>query len=1093
MSFEWLALDFSPYFALSTSIVGVGVLILLALPAMLWLVRAGNRIVTVFSSRLKTLIALCIASAVSAAILILHFSISPMFTSGDSLLLGFVPMALAALMLPAESAAVVGCITGLAWGALITHRLTQPLELMLLAYLIARALQQRYKGFPGEYLRQPAVSVPLITLIAGVGLALVGMSVSDGLPVIASLDRSLNTAGVVALGLLIASGLAGLMAQFVKTIRPAWLYEHDAPLKEAPWTTSFGRRITYTFASAAALIVIGLITVISFSSYRAASGLVQDQMVSAARNAGRAIPFFFQTGRSLIHSAATGDVLASGSREDRQAYLKNSLPQIPYFEQLMLLDQQGRNLGSYPAVGQALALSDEDLKRVNLAVTAGAPADMVVYTDDGVFVDYISPAFKPESQQPAGVLFGRARLDGNPTLITTSDILKSGLAGSGEGFIVDASDRILFYPAHPEIIGDYFALDSASPVLARNEGQVFQQIQPDGTGRLVYILPIAGRSDWSVVSVVPNQTTLSLAVQMAAPAVGLLLGLFAVMFVLVTRGIQSITASLENLLTATHHIREGQLDRPVLSAGNDEIGQLGQAFEQMRLHLKHRLAEQDLLLRVSSNVSASMELFRAIPPILSGALDATSAQGVRIALRRVDKTFQTYAAGDLGASMAALDHQLLDLVEKQGTVVISHVLRASATLDISGLTEALHSLVAIPLRSENNFYGILWLAFREEHTFEDEEMTFLTTLAGQAAIAANNARLFADAEEGRRKLEAVLESTPDGMIVTDTQGHITLMNPAAEEYLGVRIEKVRGRKASEALPESMLGELLADMQSPATSLEMVDSRHKTLLASVSVIMGQQGKMGGRVAVLRDITALKELDNIKTVFLRMVSHDLRSPLTYMKGYLSMLPVTGELNAQQQESLVKINNGISHISEMTERLLYLSRLQFGDRADLEMTLVDVDELIEEVLQGQESAARDKEITLKVEITERLPLVLLDGMLFQQAVSNLVANSIKYTPDGGEVVIRAFRDIDHHLTISVSDNGIGIRPDDQPSLFDAFFRVPQREGEPPRPRGTGLGLALVKAIAEAHEGTVGIESKFGKGSKFRITVPIREAQDL
>ncbi|HEC23022.1 MAG TPA: sensor histidine kinase, partial [Chloroflexi bacterium] len=407
--------------------------------------------------------------------------------------------------------------------------------------------------------------------------------------------------------------------------------------------------------------------------------------------------------------------------------------------------------------------------------------------------------------------------------------------------------------------------------------------------------------------------------------------------------------------------------------------------------------------------------------------------------------------------------------------------------------QGIRALVALPLRSDTVFHGVLWLAYDHERLFEQSEMDFLSTLAGQAAIAVSNARLFAEAEEERRKLEAVLESTADGMIVTDNQGRIILMNPAAESYFGIRAEQARGRKATEVLKDAQeLAALLTNLQEPVSVLEMPDQRGKFFLASTSTIVSHEGAITGRVAVLRDITALKELDNIKTVFLRMVSHDLRSPLTFMRGYLSMLPLIGDLNERQQEAVIKINDGIDYISEMTERLLYLSRLQFGDQADLEMVLVDVEELIQIILEEQSEDARRKQITLSFECEDKLPLLLADEMLLRQAVANLVNNALKYTPEGGTVAVHAFKDGGEQIGISVRDTGIGIRKEDQARLFEAFYRVPQRKGDPPRPRGSGLGLALVKAIVQAHGGTVRVESEFGEGSTFYITLPVRDPTD-
>lgn len=277
-------------------------------------------------------------------------------------------------------------------------------------------------------------------------------------------------------------------------------------------------------------------------------------------------------------------------------------------------------------------------------------------------------------------------------------------------------------------------------------------------------------------------------------------------------------------------------------------------------------------------------------------------------------------------------------------------------------------------------------------------------------------------------------------------------------------------------------------------LEMPHRGGLIYAANTSTMVSHDGVILGRVAVLRDITALKELDNIKTVFLRMVSHDLRSPLTYMRGYASMLPLSGGLNERQVEALDRISEGIKHIEQMTERLTYLSRLQFGESAELEFTLVDVEELLQEEVSRYTELARQKNVAFEMDVEAKLPLLLCDGLLYAHAVTNLLQNALKYTPEGGHIRVQACQNDDgQSITVSVIDNGRGIREEDQLHLFEAFYRVPQREGDPPRPRGSGLGLALVRAIADAHNGTIGVESVFGKGSRFHITLPLRHPGEL
>jgi PAS domain S-box-containing protein len=1099
MNFAWFAFQRSPYLESDLTPLGYTVLGIYAALTVAALVRDHEVFTRLTPRRWMLLGVLLVVSPLFALSLVLSVETGIGPLAGTSLaVLGLLPSVIAALWLGRGPATLVGLVTGLTWGLFGTARVTQPCEVALLATFMATLLNQRYRSTLSVWLRQPIVAALLSALTVGWPLALLGIFATSRAPVLASLDRTMTAFLPVCLSNLGGALLAGGIVQAILFRWPALHPAHGEDLQIPPWRQRLAQRMLFAFVPLAMLSIVVLVGIVAGTSYRVATRLVIEQMARDATNAGSGVPFFIQLGRSLIRDLAQDDALTTPDSDLLQAHLVEGLRTVPFFQQLIYLDADRNLLAAYPEADPAgPTLSPEEKSRVFMALGEAASAEVTFYgegTEPAAVTSFLAPVVDPETGESVGVLVGRTVLDTNVIIAPVVDVLREGFVGSGEGFIVDGQNLILLYPARPDRQRQPFVLGDAKGIAGAEPGRAFRQRQQGGTWQLVYILPITGRSDWSVVVLVPNEVAIALAVQIALPTLLVLVAMTAVALPLVVTVTRRITTPLEELLQAVDLIGKGQLDRPLHVAGEEEIGRLGQAFEQMRLRLKDRLSEQERLLRVSRSVSSSLELFRAMPPILSSALDVTNAAGVRIALRRSqDDALQTYAAGEAAAAMAALDGQLIDLVERQGTVVISQVERASASLDIAALPPRLHSLVAFPLRSDTSFYGVLWLSYDHEHVFEQSEMTFLSTLAGQTAIAVANARLLGEAEEGRRQLEAVLESTADAIVVTDNQGKIVLMNPAAERYFGARGEHARGHRATDVIDVTELASLLTNLQEPVAVLELPDRRGKTLLANTSTIVSHNGAIAGRVAVLRDITALKELDNIKTVFLRMVAHDLRSPLTYMQGYLTILPLAGDLNEKQQESLGKIISGLRQITELTERLHHLSRLQFGEEAELELVLVDVEEMIEEICQQQDPLIREKKATVNIDAEEKLPLLLADGMLYRQGVMNLINNALKYTPEGETVTIRAYKKDGDAITVAVSDNGIGVREEDQAQLFEAFYRVPHREGDPKRPRGTGLGLALVRAIAEAHDGTVGAESEFGKGSTFWITLPIRSHTDM
>ena len=378
------------------------------------------------------------------------------------------------------------------------------------------------------------------------------------------------------------------------------------------------------------------------------------------------------------------------------------------------------------------------------------------------------------------------------------------------------------------------------------------------------------------------------------------------------------------------------------------------------------------------------------------------------------------------------------------------------------------------------------MAFDHPRTFNEDELRFLATLAGHAALAAANSRLFQSAEIGRQRLAAILDSTPDPVLVTDQNNRLLLANPAAWQILDLKGD---GYHSGEGLPidqvtqQKELVNLLRSSSVEKLSAEITLPDNRTYLAIASSVAADGQRMG-RICLLRDITDLKQLDTLKSEFVATVSHDLRSPLTLMRGYATMLEMVGHLNEQQTGYVHKIVAAVEDMARLVNNLLDLGRIEAGIDLQLEMVLVhDVVERVTSTLQLQ---ATQKRVALEVDIpSQTVPLIEADQSLLQQALYNLVENAIKYTEPNGKVKV-CTRAQENGLVFEVTDTGIGIAPVDQPRLFEKFFRGAQRDK---KLHGSGLGLAIVKSIAERHGGRVWVESQLGKGSSFYLLIPLRQ----
>jgi PAS domain S-box-containing protein len=509
----------------------------------------------------------------------------------------------------------------------------------------------------------------------------------------------------------------------------------------------------------------------------------------------------------------------------------------------------------------------------------------------------------------------------------------------------------------------------------------------------------------------------------------------------------------------------------------------------MRVRLKGRLEDLSLLLQVSQAVSATLELPKGMPFILEGALTATNAQVARMVLLSTGGSPQiVMAQGELREGLRALDRALATAASDVGSVlVVENLARARTLAEPEVLRGSIKALVALPVRTTDQVLAVMWVGYDEVRHFQASEIDLLSTLAGQTAVLVENARLFQAAEGGRRRLAAILTSTGDAVLVTDRDDRVLLVNPAAEQAFDIAADMVVGQRIDQTGLAPGLARVFTEPLSSGEGLteEVPLPDGRTLYASVATIVSAGGDPSGRVAVMRDITHFKELDELKSDFVATVSHDLRAPLTFMRGYATMLPMVGQLSDKQQDYLEKILRGVGQMTELIDDLLDLGRIEAG--VGLERKPCHLGAILVEAVDGMRAQSAAKGLTLRLEQTEGGALVAGDAALLRQAVANLVVNAVKYTPSGGTVTVGLWVR-NGQAVIRVADTGIGIAPDDQVRLFEKFYRVKRRDTV--GIRGTGLGLAIVKSIVERHGGRVWVDSELGRGSKFYIILPLGEA---
>ena len=385
------------------------------------------------------------------------------------------------------------------------------------------------------------------------------------------------------------------------------------------------------------------------------------------------------------------------------------------------------------------------------------------------------------------------------------------------------------------------------------------------------------------------------------------------------------------------------------------------------------------------------------------------------------------------------------------------------------------SVIGTPLRRRKRVIGVLTLVHDEPQKFTENDLPLLNAIGGQSAIALENAMLFKETEQERKKLSAIINSTQDSVLVTTAENNVLLLNPAAQEMMGLGGHAWDGQILSELTSNEDLLRIFSPDAPAIREVPLPDGR--TMWASITDIPDI-----GRVTVLRDITAFKALDRMKRDFVAAFTHDLRTPLATVKGYVELVRMDGPLTDRQEEDLEGVTRAANLMKELIEDLIQLSRLERLE--ELTREEIDLEEAIEASVNSMKPLAKSKKIDMTLERTDDNLIIEGNPVMLSRAVGNLIDNAIKYTPNGGKVFVQLNQRDDQAL-VSVVDNGPGIRSKDLPRVFEKFFRArPELDDDVP---GTGLGLAIVKSITDQHGGQVWAESVHDNGSTFTIAFPL------
>ena len=411
--------------------------------------------------------------------------------------------------------------------------------------------------------------------------------------------------------------------------------------------------------------------------------------------------------------------------------------------------------------------------------------------------------------------------------------------------------------------------------------------------------------------------------------------------------------------------------------------------------------------------------------------------------------------------------------------------------------------------------------------FQIEAETKTKELVGQAATTEKQNKSLEDGKkamlnilEDARALESSLQSERDksvsiiasiseGLFVVDGNYKIILMNPVAEKLFGCKLKECLGKDSRDIISIFKGDEELKAEDRPVTKtiekgeniivglednfyFQILSGRRFPVAIATSPIKTKE--LTGAVIVFRDITNEKLLDEAKSSFISIASHQLRTPLTSVRWYSEMLmdEDMGPLNKDQKEFASQVHEGALRLFQTIDTLLALSRIESGKIAD-DPVKIDLKPFVEGISKDLEPLLKEKNLSLSLDMSSDTPNILIDRFMFREAITNLIANSIRYTDIGGKIKVSFKKDglsspnggkDESQILCSVSDNGIGIPDEDKDKIFARFYRANNAMRKVPD--GSGLGLSLVKSFVEKWGGRIWFESKLGEGTTFYFTIP-------
>lgn len=515
-----------------------------------------------------------------------------------------------------------------------------------------------------------------------------------------------------------------------------------------------------------------------------------------------------------------------------------------------------------------------------------------------------------------------------------------------------------------------------------------------------------------------------------------------------------------------------------------------------------RVRQRDYLLEIARALTEELDLNKLLGRILNISIEMLAGQAGLIALRNESGRWDIPVSHGIAPALQRyIEVYLSRLAEHDdpGAFELPGINRLLSELTYSSVLGRLAG-VGLPLIARQRVVGVIFIFRSYTEVFTSNDRALLSSFANQAAIAVQNAQLYATITFEKQRMDALLDTAADGILILGPDRRIERANVAFGRMYGEPPHKITGKKHEEIVrwatpPQGLTLEKAEAGGWPLTAhatlfvegdLQRANNQPPLPVGiSYAPLLSEEGTLLNVIATVRDITRFRQADELKSTFISIISHELKTPVALIKGYVSTLRREDAHwdRAIVQDSLQVIEEEADRLTFLIENLLDASRLQAGAMVlkKSDVNLPDIAQRLAERFKTQ-----TKQHTFSVDFPPNYPIILADETRLEQVISNLISNAIKYA-SGGEIRITG-QVRDDHLIVCVSDQGPGIAPGDIPHVFDRFYRSPDAVRQT---KGAGLGLYLSRSIVEAHRGRMWVDPEPEKGARICFSLPREEEE--